>query len=354
MQDLFCFTKAKGVFVVYAPSLLCANRITIKKGLTMQTAHSHLTHIWILVLLIALAALPLASCKETEHPMLTETLPSRQTDSPPRPETVTESQPEPQPHDSELLLDFSRPLQATGTKISSFDCPEQDYITAQGCCFDGEYWTVAFNKFDERGEECTLLCQFDDSGELVNTSDGPLYLEHANNISFLPDESAYLVTSCQGTIRECWNGYSLVDRDTLTVIEKGTLAAPFFAMAYCPEREAFASGRWGGETLDFWDAYFNLTLTRNVPAPGTLSQGVFATEDSIWFVRSSRTVNQVFYHQEFRIYDWSGELLAVIPLTLERDAESESVNIVNGSVFVTSNEGNRAFLYQVDFSDAQP
>jgi hypothetical protein len=114
-------------------------------------------------------------------------------------------------------------------------------------------------------------------------------------------------------------------------------------MSYCPERNAYASGRWRGETLDFWNGDLEITLTENVKVPGTLSQGVFATEDYVWFVRSS----QNGYHQEFRVYDWNGELVAEIPLTLKGDAESESVNIIDGVVYVTSNAGRRAYLYRV-------
>lgn len=249
----------------------------------------------------------------------------------------------------EFTLDLSVPLTAQGVKIHTFKCPESDYVSAQGCCFDGENWVVAFNKFDKNRNECTLLCKFDKDGKLVKTSDGPLYLEHANNITYLPEISAYYVTSCQGTVRECWNGYSVVDKDSLEITEKGELEQPFFAMSYCPERKAYASARWGGETLDFWDSARNLTLTKEADPPGTLSQGVFAAEDSVWFVRSS----QNGYKQEFRVYDWEGELITTIPLYLKGDAESESVNIVDGVMYVTSNAGYRAYLYRVQFNEAE-
>ena len=300
---------------------------------------------------LVLSAVFAASC--TGGPAVTEETtsandPAAQTDaSVAGTEEITETSAETEP--ARLELDFTKPLFAEETRILTLKCPESDYTTAQGCCFDGECWVAAFNRFDKNGEECTLLCKFDESGKLVKTSDGPLYLEHANNITYLPERSAYYVTSCQGTVRECWNGYSIVDRDSLELLEKGTLEMPFFAMSYCPERKAYASGRWAGETLDFWDGERKHTATKNVTPPGTLSQGVFAAEDCVWFVRSSRNG----FHQEFRVYDWEGELLASIPLQLKNDAESESVNIVNGVVYVTSNAGRRAYLYRVDFSTKQ-
>ncbi len=258
---------------------------------------------------------------------------------------VTETEPETEAA-PKFSLDLSAALVAEGKKIHTFKCPQSGYTTAQGCCFDGECWVVAFNKFDKNREECTLLCKFDTDGKLVKNSDGPLYLEHANNITYLPELSAYYVTSCQGTVRECWNGYTIVDKENLEIIEKGELEYPFFAMSYCPERKAYASGRWGGETLDFWDAERSHTLTKEVDPPGTLSQGVFAADDFVWFVRSS----QNGYKQEFRVYDWEGELITTIPLHLKGDAESESVNIVDGVMYVTSNGGSRAYLYRVEFS----
>ena len=235
---------------------------------------------------------------------------------------------------------------AKGKKLLDFVCPDDKYTTAQGCCFDGDNWVVAFNRFDERGEECTLLCKFDSDGKFVQCSNSPLYLEHANNITFIPEQNAYYVTSCQGTLTECWNGYTLVDKDTLKVRAKGDLEQPFFAISYCPDRQEYASARWDGSTLDFWDADLNHLRARDVTPSGTLSQGVFAANNAVWFVRSS----QNGFHQEFLIYDWSGELIASIPLDLENDVESEAVAIVDGVVYVTSNGGNRAGLFKVSFT----
>ncbi len=67
----------------------------------------------------------------------------------------------------------------------------------------------------------------------------------------------------------------------------------------------------------------------------------------------SRRKNRYGFHQEFRVYDREGELLASISLQLKNDAESESVNIVNGFVYVTSSAGRRAYLYRVDFNTKQ-
>ena len=242
-------------------------------------------------------------------------------------------------------LDYSKKITAAGVKLLRFVCPEEGFVTCQGCCFDGENWVVAFNRFDESGEEKTLLCKYDPKGDLVKTSNGVLSLEHANNITYLPERAAYYVTSCHGTVRECWNGYSVVDRDSLEVLEKGNLPKPFFAMGYCPERKAYASGEWAGQVLDFWDEDRILTLSKDVVQPKTLSQGVFADKEHVWFVRST----QNGAHQEFRVYDWDGKLSACIPLDLENDVESESVNFIDDTVYVTSNGGWYSDLFRIDF-----
>ncbi len=233
---------------------------------------------------------------------------------------------------------------ATGDKLFDLVSPDGNYGNAQGCCFDGKNWVVAFNRIDEKGEEVSILCKFDEEGNFVKQSE-PLYLEHANNITYIPEKRAYYVTSCQGTLTECWNGYTLVDKKTFEVIEKGNLEQPFFAMGYCPELKRYASARWDGSTLDFWNSKLKHLKSRDVTPSGTLSQGVFAARSCVWFVRSS--ING--FHQEFLVYDWDGELLASIPLDLENDVESESVNIVNGTVYVTSNGGGKAGLFKVRF-----
>ncbi|MBO4363623.1 MAG: hypothetical protein J6T65_01260 [Clostridia bacterium] len=233
---------------------------------------------------------------------------------------------------------------ATGEKLFDFVCPDETFTAAQGCCFDGRNWVVAFNKFEVSGEECTTLCKFDKNGRFVKQS-AVLYLEHANNITYIPEKHAYLVTSCQGTWKECWDGYTLVDRESLEILKKENLGTPFFAMGYCQERKQFASARWDGSTLDFWDRDLVHLSVYAVTPSGTLSQGVFAAPGAVWFVRSS----QNGFHQEFLLYDWEGALITSIPLDLENDVESESVNIVGGTVYVTSNGGNRAGLFKVSF-----
>jgi len=229
------------------------------------------------------------------------------------------------------LLDPEKEYTAEGTRLFEFRSDDPDHYVIQGGYFDGKYYYVASLARPEEGGEIARIIKLDANGKKIKESE-QLPLDHANNITYVPGKGL-LVTHCQSDDGH-YNRYSLVNISSLKVTEYADLEHPFFAMAYAKDVKKYASGEWSGQTLDIWDSKLNCVKHVSVETPGTLSQGVFADAEGIYFVRSS----QNGLSSEIRVYNWDCELVRTIPIHLEGNIEPESINIVGGKVYVIGND----------------
>ena len=183
-------------------------------------------------------------------------------------------------------------------------------------------------------------------GQKLAESD-PLPLDHANNLTYNPKLGLLVVTHCSSEDGHYYR-YSTVDPATFEIKHTADLPYPFFAMAYSPELDRYASGEWGGGTLDTWDGDLNPLLHQEVEAPGSLSQGVFCDAEGIYFVRSS----QNGFPSEIRIYNWRLSLERTVPIALSGGIEPENINLVDGRVYIVANDWTRrcGVLYALTFT----
>lgn len=243
-------------------------------------------------------------------------------------------------------IDVCKEYRGRGEKLTVLKTADEIYDNTQGCYYDGKTAVQAFTKRNDAGLETAILCVYDSEGNLLKYS-GDLDIHHANNVTFIPEKNAYHVSHCQGEIYNIFFRYSLVDADTLKVTETKDLEYPFFSMAYSPEMKRFASGEWGGETLDVWDCEFNNILHTGVEGPLSLSQGVWCDSRGIWFVRSKQ--NGV--SDEIRWYDWNCKLNKVIGLT-DVGIEPEAISVIGDNVYVISRTAaGEAGIYRIVFSE---
>lgn len=229
-----------------------------------------------------------------------------------------------------LRLDEAARYVAVANHLFDFLPADPLYRVVQGGYFDGEQYVVAM-VYDDNGKEWTRIQVMDRQGNLLRLSE-PLELDHANNITYNPSLATYVVTHCQSQDRHYYR-YSLVDPQTLEITATGDLEFPFFAMAYCPELDRYASGRWGGESIDVSDGDMNLLATYSVELPSTVSQGVWCDESYLYFVRSANNGHS----SEIRVYDWEGTLIYEIPLMLDSVIEPESISIFDGVAYIVCN-----------------
>ena len=178
---------------------------------------------------------------------------------------------------------------ASARLFLDFPAPDETHKLVQGGCMVGDYFYIA-NYINDDLESRVVISVVNMDGDIVSQSD-PLDLDHANCITYVEKQDALLVSHCQSEDDDAaYYRYSLVDRSSLTLMETGQLKYPFFAMSYCSEKDMFVSAQWAGETLDIWDGKLNHLKSLPVEVRGSLSQGAYATEEGIWFVRSSKKI----------------------------------------------------------------
>ena len=234
---------------------------------------------------------------------------------------------------------------AVPTLLFRFRSADPAFSVIQGGCYvDGEY-LIASVSTDEAGYQTARILRLDPAGNLLEESD-PLPLDHANEITYNPKTGSLLVTHCQSPDGHYYR-YSLVDPKTFEITKTEDLQWPFFAMAYSPERDQYASGEWSGGTLDYWDGELGHIRSEDVREPGSLSQGVFCDGWGVYFVRSA----QNSYPSEFRIYDWEGNLMKSVPIVWDGNIEPETLCIIDGTVYVIANDWdqNCGAVYTVTF-----
>lgn len=268
----------------------------------------------------------------------------------PEPTETPESTPVPVLSTDDITkLTASLQYRATGKEIFTFASADPEYATIQGGYFNGVKFYIAAVHQNEEGYEFARILVLDKDGTVLRESE-PLPLDHANNITFNTKLNMLVVTHCQSP-DEKYDYYSMVDPDTFEITETDYLCSPFFAIAYCPEKDMYASGEWGGQTLDLWRGDLYQLTSKSVEAPETLSQGMFCDADAIYFVRSS----QNGYKAEIRMYDWYLRFIRSIELELPDGVEPESINIVEGKTYVVGTNWNtrRGVCYILHFDAAE-
>ena len=268
-------------------------------------------------------------------------------------EDSTDTQPKPtenpvvkETNDIKLLTE-GRLYSAHADLMFEFAPEDPEYRIIQGAYFDGERFYVATTANDAEGYEKVRIQVMDKDGKLIKLSD-PLELDHANNITFNEKENALIVTHCQSPDGHYYT-YSKVDIDTLQIIETGELRNPFFAMAYSPERDQYASGQWSGGRIDIRNSNMHVIKSVGVETPETLSQGVFCDSKYIYFVRSGHEGGM---KSEILVYDWSCRIIFKIPINFDILIEPENINIINGTTYVICNNPTwtGGMVYRLSYS----
>ena len=242
-------------------------------------------------------------------------------------------------------LDRTKKYVAKGEELFVFKLKDTNYYIIQGGYFDGEYYYVAaIKKYEDGYEDAKILCM-DAEGRRLRESDA-LPLDHANSITYNDKIDKLVVAHCHSVDGHYYR-YSFIDPKTLTVTETADKSYPFFAIAYSPEKEMYASGEWGGEAIDIWNSDFEHVKSVAVSQPGSLSQGVDCDGEGIYFVRSE----QNGYPAEIRIYNWNCKLYCKVVLDLPDGVEPENISVIDGEVFVVGTDWNRrcGVAYKIAF-----
>ena len=212
--------------------------------------------------------------------------------------------------------------------------PVGDCNIAQGAASDGTYAYLALRNADDTAAVIVKVNMAD--GKTVAVSE-KLALGHANDMTYNTKTKQLVVVHGQdeGKI------VTLVNPETLTVIEDVTISKKAGAITYNPETNTYAIGR-GGTKLHFLDADFKaLASYDKTTTSGYTAQGMGSDGKYIYFPVSSASSNLL------EVYDWEGNKVADIYIATGE--ESESLFYVNDRYYVNFNVSG-AQLYEVVFT----
>ena len=251
-------------------------------------------------------------------------------------EEETSAEPEPTELTDIHALEEGITYVARMRELFTFRSEDPQYRMIQGACFDGETYYISAIRGMSDGSEQVRILKLDAEGKTIAESN-PLLLDHANNITYNSRLNRLVVSHCHSPDNHYYR-YSLVDPDRLKITQTADLPYPFYSMAYCEEKDMYASGEWSGEFVDTWDGDMTPVLHVAVECPASLSQGVFCDAQGIYFVRSAQNGAA----SEIRIYDWECQLTRRIELlTPSGNIEPESINIVGQTVYVVAFDHSR-------------
>ena len=249
------------------------------------------------------------------------------------------------------ILSFERDRDKTFEFMLQFSahegvCEERFTMTApapftniQGGCNDGRYHYQAFNR-SERTEQGfvdreSVIVKFDlQSGERVAQSQSYEF-NHANDITYHPAKHQLILVHK----RPYRNKLSIIDPDTLQLIQSITLERDVFSIAYNPLRDCYAVGKSGGQDFAILDADFKPIADHTAFSTRFTTQGMTCDDSFLYFLQHNK-------HCIMK-YDWDGNFAEFIPLSQKRH-EPENISFADGRLLVCYGaSGGFAHLYEV-------
>ena len=281
--------------------------------------------------------------------------------------TATDAEPEPRVFDQAKQDEIIRSIQAyndgerqkekIGYKAVSVKATllftnwihQPGYTNAQGGFFDGDYYYTAFTRRVD-GEETAVIGVFDRDGNYVKESQD-LPIHHANAISDMGDGTLLVTDHDPNGGRD----YTILDKETLTVIKKDFFGFPMLSMDYCIETGLYAvCGTGHGEYCRILDSEKNVLLTRKIDfKSGTDPQNFCCTPNDLFAPRytyhsASNTMQNYIYR-----YSWTLGLKEVYSIEIDPGIELEALSVVNGKMYaISSDHTNRTMaVFLLEFPE---
>lgn len=234
--------------------------------------------------------------------------------------------------------------------LFSFRIDNPAYMNVQGGYFDGENYYCAFIRFFGQGEQDAIIGVFDKNGRFVKQSD-VLDIFHANAISDLGD-GRLLVSDCHKTAEGGWI-YSILDKNSLTVLEKGSVPFTAIAIDYCRENRRFAvTGEGYGVECRILDEKMNPVLKKDIAiAPYVAPQNFFCTKEILY---SPKYIYEegVGFTNFLYLYSWNLELLDILHFDTPKQQEAEAVSVIDGTAYVQCgcHDDGKVTIYKIDLT----
>ena len=283
---------------------------------------------------------------DTQAEAETESETDPETESETAPATEAETEPVTEPETlspSEELAATLRSKDQLRAKTRKLADIKSDGVstTVQGGYTDGTYHYQLFIKKDTASDEennIVRLVKYDlESGKQVQVSD-PLPLNHANDLTYNSKRGVFVAV--HNNPHRKW--VSLIDPETLTVIETIKMEHKIYSISYNEERDQYVVGLSGGQTFRYLDADFkavdDVIFQPTELTKGYTTQGATSDANFIYFVLYNQNV--------ITVYDWDGNFVTLIKLMV--NGEPENLSVVDGTIYVATGHGGICSVYRVE------
>lgn len=183
-------------------------------------------------------------------------------------------------------------------------------MNMQGGGTDGKYGYFVMNECGSTAEVKSKIVKVDlESWEIVAEAHD-FYMCHANDVAYDAKHHRLLVSHCNVDAHKI----SVIDPDTLSLVEVKTIPTRHFAMAYCAQRDQYAVGKSATYDIAVLDENFEM-LYDFWGEDGHVKQGIECDEDFIYFFQTGCRYNWIF------VYDWDGKYFGKIPVPMVGESE---------------------------------
>lgn len=234
----------------------------------------------------------------------------------------------------ENAIIYAPVAQLSGVKAdgSYFDLPGKDgYDVQQGACTDGTYaYMVLENQkiLDDAGNQVSwdVIYKIDMSTWEVVDQTEPLYLDHANDMTYNSKTNQLLVIHCYVNT----NRISVIDADTMEFVESFDIDYGMFSICYNESRDQYVIGIKSTYDFAILDSDFKMVNNFIGVDPGYTKQGMDCDDDYIYFV--------MYEDNSLLCYNWNGVYCGCYRLK-GLPQESEAMFNTNGNYYVTFYQG---------------
>lgn len=239
---------------------------------------------------------------------------------------------------------------------SCFSLPADDgFRVAQGACSDGKYGYFFLAKpgtvIDGVSQDSQYLYKVDlETWEVVKRSD-ELFIQHANGACY----NAKLGKIISANMSPDGKNLSVIDPETLTLVDTVTIAKDIAAIAYNETRDQYVVRLVGTQAFDFaiLDSDFNWVAEYN-GVNGWIGIQSIACDDNYIYRLDSGCVKKPGTEGVF-VYDWDGNYQGVYRVaedingTINREVvETEALFVHDGEFYISFNDGTGGRYFRLD------
>lgn len=185
------------------------------------------------------------------------------------------------------------------------------YKVQQGSATDGTYGYFLLES--KVTWQCALVKMNMADGSIVEIK-YDLPVDHGNDMTYNAKINKLVVVHN----KPHYNWVSLIDPDTLEIVETKELKVNMFSIGYCEERDQYIVGLSGSQNFSILDADFNEVKFCPVEHTEWITQGADCDENYVYFPQWDDATDKNY----IRVFDWDGNLINTIQVKAMNEIES--------------------------------